>query len=82
MPNFMLALQRKRSRTLLQVCGEWYVADLEELFGRLWTQCQEFQGSLHQDVLCTSRDCPIFYRRKKTQKDMAEAKVQLERWKF
>ncbi|KAL8459612.1 hypothetical protein ACS0TY_036923 [Phlomoides rotata] len=57
------------------------VTDLEELFGRLWTQCQECQGSLHQDVLCTSRDCPIFYRRKKAQKDMAEAKVQLERWK-
>lgn len=29
------------------------VGDLEELFGRLWTQCQECQGSLHQDVLCT-----------------------------
>lgn len=29
------------------------VADLEEVFGRLWTQCQECQGSLHQDVLCT-----------------------------
>ncbi|XP_047958487.1 DNA polymerase delta catalytic subunit [Salvia hispanica] len=56
------------------------VADLEELFGRLWTQCQECQGSLHQDVLCTSRDCPIFYRRKKAQKDMAEAKRQLDRW--
>ena len=32
------------------------VADLEELFGRLWTQCQECQGSLHQDVLCTRLD--------------------------
>ncbi|KAK4490648.1 hypothetical protein RD792_001339 [Penstemon davidsonii] len=75
------------------------VADLEQLFGRLWTQCQECQGSLHQDVLCTrlditvsddskkcyilfSRDCPIFYRRKKAQKDMAEARVQLDRWSF
>ncbi|XP_057770162.1 DNA polymerase delta catalytic subunit [Salvia miltiorrhiza] len=58
------------------------VADLEELFGKLWTQCQECQGSLHQDVLCTSRDCPIFYRRKKAQKDMAEAKRQLDRWTF
>lgn len=29
------------------------VAELETLFGRLWTQCQECQGSLHQDVLCT-----------------------------
>ncbi|KAM7256627.1 hypothetical protein ACFE04_012368 [Oxalis oulophora] len=58
------------------------VSDLEELFGRLWTQCQECQESLHQDVLCTSRDCPIFYRRKKAQKDMAEAKGQLDRWNF
>nr|WDA42964.1 DNA polymerase delta catalytic subunit [Fagopyrum tataricum] len=58
------------------------VADLEILFGKLWTQCQECQGSLHQDVLCTSRDCPIFYRRKKAQKDMSEAKVQLDRWSF
>ncbi|KAK6128262.1 hypothetical protein DH2020_038000 [Rehmannia glutinosa] len=37
------------------------VADLEELSGKLWTQCQECQGSLHQDVLCTrcfvSIDC-------------------------
>ncbi|XP_021899855.1 LOW QUALITY PROTEIN: DNA polymerase delta catalytic subunit [Carica papaya] len=56
------------------------VSELEELFGKLWTQCQECQGSLHQDVLCTSRDCPIFYRRKKAQKDMAETKRQLDRW--
>lgn len=58
------------------------VSELEKIFGRLWTQCQECQGSLHQDVLCTSRDCPIFYRRKKAQKDMSEAKLQLERWNF
>ncbi|KAB5556432.1 hypothetical protein DKX38_007341 [Salix brachista] len=58
------------------------LSELEQIFGRLWTQCQECQGSLHQDVLCTSRDCPIFYRRKKAQKDMAEAKRQLDRWSF
>ena len=33
-----------------------------------------------QDVLCTSRDCPIFYRRKKTQKDLAEAHAVLSRF--
>ncbi|CAB4270146.1 unnamed protein product [Prunus armeniaca] len=32
-----------------------HVSELETLFGRLWTQCQECQGSLHQDVLCTSK---------------------------
>jgi hypothetical protein len=41
------------------------VAELEGQYGALWTECQRCQGSLHMDVLCTSRDCPIFYRRKK-----------------
>jgi len=47
------------------------LCSLEEKFNRLWTQCQRCQGSLHEDVLCTSRDCPIFYMRKKVQKDLA-----------
>lgn len=86
------ALLSKADKTLCSHCkgreAELYckavanVSDLEMVFGRLWTQCQECQGSLHQDVLCTSRDCPIFYRRKKAQKDMAEAKQHLERWSF
>lgn len=46
---------------------------LETKFGRLWTQCQRCQGSMHQDVLCTSKDCPIFYMRKKVQKDIKGA---------
>ncbi|XP_074872198.1 DNA polymerase delta catalytic subunit isoform X2 [Carettochelys insculpta] len=47
-----------------------HLSALEERFSRLWTQCQRCQGSLHEDVLCTSRDCPIFYMRKKVQKDL------------
>ena len=56
------------------------VNNLEGDFNRLWTQCQRCQGSLHQDVLCTSRDCPIFYRRKKVKKDLTEATAQLRRF--
>ncbi|PNH02711.1 DNA polymerase delta catalytic subunit, partial [Tetrabaena socialis] len=56
------------------------VSELELAYGGLWTECQRCQGSLHQDVLCTSRDCPIFYRRKKVQKDLNEAVAQLERF--
>ncbi|XP_056144601.1 DNA polymerase delta catalytic subunit [Lampris incognitus] len=48
----------------------FHLNKLEEHFSRLWTQCQRCQGSLHEDVLCTSRDCPIFYMRKKVQKDL------------
>ena len=58
------------------------VNELEKDFNRLWTQCQRCQGSLHQDVLCTSRDCPIFYRRKKVQKDLLEAENTLKRFEW
>uniref|UniRef100_A0AAV1TDL5 DNA polymerase n=1 Tax=Peronospora matthiolae TaxID=2874970 RepID=A0AAV1TDL5_9STRA len=56
------------------------VNELEHMFARLWTQCQNCQGSLHQDVLCSSRDCPIFYKRIKVQKDLGEAQASLERF--
>lgn len=56
------------------------VSDLEIRFAKLWTQCQRCQSSLHQDVLCTSKDCPIFYMRKKVQKDMKENIEILERF--
>jgi DNA polymerase delta subunit 1 len=54
----------------------------EERYARLWTQCQNCQGSLHMDVLCTARDCPIFYMRKKAQKDTKDAVDTLERFDY
>lgn len=33
-----------------------------------------------QDVLCTSKDCPIFYMRKKSQKDVEDTVAMLERF--
>ncbi|KAK9314188.1 DNA polymerase family B-domain-containing protein [Lipomyces starkeyi] len=56
------------------------VNQFETKFARLWTQCQRCQGSLHQDVICTSKDCAIFYMRKKSQKDVADATYQLARF--
>jgi DNA polymerase delta subunit 1 len=53
---------------------------LEIKFSRLWTQCQRCQGSLHQDVLCANKDCPIFYMRKKAQKDVAQQSIELQKW--
>ena len=54
--------------------------DLANQFSRLWTTCQNCQGSLHQEVLCTSKDCPIFYKRVKVQKDLEEAHQTLSRF--
>ena len=56
--------------------------ECETKFSKLWTQCQRCQGSLHQDVLCTSRDCPIFYMRKKAQKEMTDAALLLDKFNF
>ena len=53
---------------------------LEEKFCRLWTECQRCQGSLHQEVLCTSRDCPIFYMRKKVQMELDTQMKRIERF--
>ncbi|KAH8082305.1 DNA polymerase family B-domain-containing protein [Filobasidium floriforme] len=55
-------------------------ASLQVDFARLWTQCQRCQGSLHQDVLCTSADCPIFYRRTARQKEVKSAVDTMERF--
>ncbi|XP_065322772.1 DNA polymerase delta catalytic subunit-like isoform X2 [Gordionus sp. m RMFG-2023] len=44
--------------------------ELEQNFSELWTECQRCSGSLHEDVLCTNQDCPIYYMRKKVQMDI------------
>lgn len=53
---------------------------LENKFSRLWTECQRCQGSLHQEVLCSNKDCPIFYMRKKVQKDLTQQGQELIKW--
>lgn len=53
---------------------------LENKFSRLWTECQRCQGSLHQEVLCSNNDCPIFYMRKKAQKDVYQQMQEIRKW--
>lgn len=56
------------------------VSDLEVRFGRLWTQCQRCQGSMHCEVICSSKDCPIFYMRMKAKKDLEDGGKELARF--
>ena len=86
--SVMSASDLGESKTLCRHCrgrtAEIYggtvkrVSALESDFHKLWSQCQRCQGSLHQEVLCTSRDCPIFYRRKKTQKELEAQRKKVE----
>lgn len=55
-------------------------SELEVRFARLWTQCQRCQGSVHNTVICSSRDCPIFYMRMKARKDVADVGLELDRF--
>ncbi|OWB54297.1 hypothetical protein B5S28_g142 [[Candida] boidinii] len=70
----------------LSKAGELYgealatMNSLEIKFSKLWTECQSCQGSLHQEVLCSNKDCPIFYMRKKAQKDLANQATELLKW--
>lgn len=52
----------------------------QEVYSKLWTECQRCQGSYHQDVICSNRDCPIFYKRKKVQIDLQAAQDALDRF--
>ena len=52
----------------------------QQVYNQLWTECQHCQGSFHQEVICTNRDCPIFYKRKKVQIDLQSAQEALDRF--
>uniref|UniRef100_A0A7E4VMW2 DNA polymerase n=1 Tax=Panagrellus redivivus TaxID=6233 RepID=A0A7E4VMW2_PANRE len=41
-------------------------------FGRLWSECQNCAGTFQEEVLCSARDCPIFYMREKVRLDLHE----------
>lgn len=55
---------------------------LENRFSSLFTECQRCMGSLHEEILCTSRDCPIFYIRKKVQMELDASKTRIGRFQF
>jgi DNA polymerase delta subunit 1 len=51
----------------------------EAEYNRLWTQCQRCQGSLLQPVICSNRDCEIFYRRAKARSDVESVQEAIKR---
>ena len=73
--NLCVICKKDESKLYQKEMGK--LTKLEDKFSRLWSQCQRCQGSLHQDVLCTSSDCPIYYMRKKVQKDLKDQDVVL-----
>ncbi|PXF45121.1 DNA polymerase delta catalytic subunit [Gracilariopsis chorda] len=58
------------------------VTKLEKVYASLWTECQRCMGDVCHDVLCSNGDCPIFYRRRKAQKDLDYASEKLQRFEL
>ncbi|CAG2162975.1 unnamed protein product [Oppiella nova] len=54
--------------------------EMEVKFNKLWTQCQRCQGSLMEEVICTSCDCPIFYMRKKIKIELSDQQKVIKRF--
>lgn len=81
---------KKGETTLCANCearsGEFYIKqlyearDLQEKFSRLWVQCQRCAGNLHNEVLCSNKNCDIFYMRVKVRKELQEKMEQLSKW--
>jgi len=83
----------KAGTSLCEHCQEEKAADViveqmqeyrrtEEEYNQLWTNCQRCQGSLLEPVICSNRDCEVFYRRAKARKDVQNAQEKLSRLKL
>ena len=41
-----------------------------EDYDKLWTHCQECQGSVLNENYCSNTDCKIYFRRNKVKKEL------------
>lgn len=55
------------------------VEEKKERLNNCWVECQRCQGSIHNEVLCVNRDCPIFYMRTKVKKELGPLSGKLDR---
>lgn len=53
--------ETKAAEVMLQKLAEQ--REKEQEYNQLWTNCQRCQGSFLQPVICSNRDCDVFYRR-------------------
>ena len=52
----------------------------ERQYCELWSTCQRCQNSLHQEIICGNKDCPIYYQREKIRKDLETSLTKLNRF--
>uniref|UniRef100_A0AC35U244 DNA polymerase n=1 Tax=Rhabditophanes sp. KR3021 TaxID=114890 RepID=A0AC35U244_9BILA len=55
---------------------------VEHKYNALWTECQNCAGTEVEEVICSSKDCPIFYMREKVKIDLAELSEDMSRFEI
>ncbi|KAI0983412.1 hypothetical protein GJ496_004928 [Pomphorhynchus laevis] len=53
----------------------------ENRFRMLWTECQSCQGNLLEEIICSNRDCPIYFARTKVRNDLSDAIKRINQFK-
>merc|ERR1719356_283751 len=72
--------QSKAAEVMLEKVAE--VQQKEHEYNQLWTQCQRCQGSFTQPVICSNRDCDIFYRRVGVRREVHSIQEAMSRLKL
>jgi len=70
-------LEEKAAEVVIGKMSECREKEAE--YNRLWTNCQRCQGSLLQPVICSNRDCDVFYRRAKARRDVENIQESIKR---
>ena len=83
---------KKDEGTLCRNCrdktGEIYLRKMKEVqqseneYHRVMTQCQECMQSHHRTIICTNKDCPIFYMRVKVEKSIKQQREMIENFEW
>merc|ERR1712176_1666346 len=70
----------KAAEVILETTSE--MQEKEQEYNSLWTQCQRCQGSFTQPVICSNRDCDIFYRRVGVRREVHQIQEAMSRLKL
>jgi DNA polymerase delta subunit 1 len=77
LPANLLCRDCEPQRVDLVVEEQTKLREVEAAFHRMWTTCQECQGSRFSEIICSAQDCPIFFHRLTTRRDLDSTRKSL-----
>jgi len=72
--------ENNAARIILEKAAEQQAKEAE--YNKLWTNCQRCQGSFLQPVICSNRDCDVFYRRVGVRREIENVQEAMTRLKL